>query len=152
MAGVIGSDGSTRMYPTSIVATDAAHDLAVLKIDDTEENLVPITFGTSRDLRVGQAVYAIGNPYGLSRTLTAGVISGLNRSVPTQAGTRTPAIQVSQQCVAELAHRLKAHHKQHACLDRCCHKLWQLWRASFRLFGPDGGGEFCNVYKSWNGE
>jgi S1-C subfamily serine protease len=52
--------------------------------------------GTSKGLRVGQAVYALGNPRGLSRTLTSGVVSGLNRAIPSPANTLTyGAIQVA---------------------------------------------------------
>lgn len=51
--------------------------------------------GTSGDLRVGQSVFAIGNPGGLSHTLTTGVVSGLNRAIPSPGGTLTGgAIQV----------------------------------------------------------
>ena len=52
--------------------------------------------GTSADLKVGQSVYAIGTPLGFSRTLTVGVVSGLNRAIPSPAGTITRgAIQAS---------------------------------------------------------
>jgi S1-C subfamily serine protease len=50
-------------------------------------------------VQVGQAVYAVGNPYGLDKTLTAGVVSGLNRTIPAPTGTRIyGAIQVRRQC------------------------------------------------------
>ena len=59
-------------------------------------NTVVEQVGTSADLKVGQSVFAIGNPFGLSRTLTAGVVSGLNRGIPTPGGAiATGAIQVS---------------------------------------------------------
>ncbi|MBM3487977.1 MAG: trypsin-like serine protease [Alphaproteobacteria bacterium] len=58
-------------------------DLAVVRLDENRANLKPIPVGTSADLKVGQAVYAIGNPFGLSRTLTTGIISALNRRLPT---------------------------------------------------------------------
>ena len=48
------------------------------------ESLLPLTFGDSTHLRVGQRVYAIGNPFGLERTLTTGIISSLNRNLPGQ--------------------------------------------------------------------
>ena len=55
--------------------------------------------GTSKGLKVGQSVYALGNPQGLSRTLTAGVVSGLNRAVPSPVNTLTyGAIQVCVPC------------------------------------------------------
>ena len=66
--------------------------------------------GTSADLRVGQSVFAIGTPLGFSRTLTAGVVSGLDRSIPSPAGTITRgAIQV-RSCPAE-ASLSRAHHR-----------------------------------------
>ena len=57
------------------------YDLAVLKVDIPAGRLRPIRIGTSRDLRVGQKAFAIGNPFGLDQTLTTGVISGLDRTI-----------------------------------------------------------------------
>lgn len=82
-----GSGGS-QPYVARVVGTDAMHDLAVLQVDAPKDQLVPIRMGTSGDLKVGQAVYAVGNPYGLDKTLTAGVVSGLNRTIPAPTGTR----------------------------------------------------------------
>ncbi len=56
-------------------------DLAVLRIDAPKEKIKPLSIGTSKDLVVGQKVYAIGNPFGLDQTLTTGVISALNREI-----------------------------------------------------------------------
>ncbi len=56
-------------------------DLAVLKIDAPKDKLPPIAIGSSRDLQVGQRVYAIGNPFGLDQTLTIGIVSALNREI-----------------------------------------------------------------------
>jgi S1-C subfamily serine protease len=56
-------------------------DLAVLKIDVPRGKLPPIPIGSSRDLQVGQQVYAIGNPFGLDQTLTTGIVSALNREI-----------------------------------------------------------------------
>jgi len=58
----------------------------VLKIDAPAEKLRPIPVGTSFDLKVGQKVFAIGNPFGLDHTLTTGVISGLNRRMRSVSG------------------------------------------------------------------
>jgi len=61
------------------------YDLAVVKLKQIPPGLRPIPLGTSRDLKVGQSVFAIGNPFGFSRTLTAGIISALDRYLPTQS-------------------------------------------------------------------
>ncbi len=62
---------------------DLEHDIAMIHIDAPPEKLAPILIGTSKDLKVGQKVFAIGNPFGLDHTLTTGVISGLNREIVT---------------------------------------------------------------------
>jgi S1-C subfamily serine protease len=64
-----------RSYSARIIGTDKVHDLALLQID--APNLQPITLADSRDLAVGQKVYAIGNPFGLSGTMTRGIISSI---------------------------------------------------------------------------
>ena len=64
-----------------VVGGDRDHDLAVLRIDPSGRDLRPLLLGTSADLRVGQSVFAIGNPFGFDWTLTTGVISGLERSI-----------------------------------------------------------------------
>ena len=94
--GIVDAKGDTTEYPASIVGTDAQHDIAVLHIDAPEMNFMPVRVGTSANLRTGQNVYAIGNPLGYSKTLTAGVVSGLNRAIPSPVGTKTyGAIQAS---------------------------------------------------------
>lgn len=67
----------------SVIGTAPDYDLAVVRLADTRSRMRPIPVGTSADLKVGQSVFAIGNPFGLSRTLTTGVISALNRRLPT---------------------------------------------------------------------
>ena len=67
----------------SVIGTAPDYDLAVVRLSDTRAEMRPIPVGTSADLRVGQSVFAIGNPFGLSRTLTTGIISALNRRLPT---------------------------------------------------------------------
>ena len=68
-------------WKAHLVGASPDHDLAVLQIDAPAEKLKPIAIGTSRDLVVGQRVYAIGNPFGLDQTLTIGIISALNREI-----------------------------------------------------------------------
>jgi len=74
------SDGSR--YEATLVGADPESDLAVIKFTpDAGKKLNPIPFGTAKNLRVGQKVLAIGNPFGLERTLTTGIISGLGRPI-----------------------------------------------------------------------
>lgn len=68
-------------YSATLVGQDPNNDIAVLKIDAPAEVLFPVVLGDSTGLRVGQKAYAIGNPFGLERTLTVGVISSLNRQL-----------------------------------------------------------------------
>lgn len=72
-------DGKT--YEAKFVGADPINDTCVIKIDAPPEVLFPVTFGDSRRLKVGMRVYAIGNPFGLERTLTTGIVSSLNRSL-----------------------------------------------------------------------
>jgi 2-alkenal reductase len=67
----------------TVVGVAEEYDLAVVKLSTVPKNLKPIPLGASRELRVGQSVYAIGNPFGLSRTLTTGIVSALDRHLPT---------------------------------------------------------------------
>jgi 2-alkenal reductase len=78
-------DSGTAIDAT-VVGGSPDHDLAVLRLRERPASLRPIPVGTSKDLRVGQAVFAIGNPFGLSRTLTSGIISALDRRLPTAGG------------------------------------------------------------------
>ncbi len=68
-------------FDATLVGAFADRDLAVLRIEAPKAKLPPITLGASRDLLVGQRVYAIGNPFGLDQTLTTGIISALNREI-----------------------------------------------------------------------
>jgi len=76
---VVLSDQSS--YEAQVVGLDPDHDLAVLRIRTSQEQLVPIEVGDSHGLRVGQKVLAIGNPFGLDHTLTTGVVSALERTI-----------------------------------------------------------------------
>jgi S1-C subfamily serine protease len=78
-ARVTLADQST--HAAQLVGVFADRDLAVLKIDAKPAQLRPLPIGRSADLQVGQAVYAIGNPFGLDQTLTTGIVSALNREI-----------------------------------------------------------------------
>jgi len=73
-------------YKAAFVGGAAQYDLAVLRIGAPREVLHPLAIGTSADLQVGQRVYAIGNPFGLDRTLTTGVVSALGRTIQSVSG------------------------------------------------------------------
>ena len=73
------SDG--KDYPATLIGLSKSHDMAVLQIQMANKPAAPIPIGASRDLQVGQKVYAIGNPFGLDWTLTTGIVSALDRSL-----------------------------------------------------------------------
>ncbi|MCB9310055.1 MAG: trypsin-like peptidase domain-containing protein [Lewinellaceae bacterium] len=73
-------------YDAKVVGMEPNKDLAVLKIDVPADKLTPIPVGESANLKVGQSVYAIGNPFGLDQTLTTGVISALGREITSIGG------------------------------------------------------------------
>ncbi len=68
-------------YPAILVGQDPDNDVAVLRIAAPEESLYPIPFGDSSHLKVGMHIIAIGNPFGLERTMSTGIISSLNRRI-----------------------------------------------------------------------
>ncbi|MEM4536346.1 MAG: trypsin-like peptidase domain-containing protein, partial [Nitrososphaerota archaeon] len=80
------------VYVARIIGVDPYADLAVLKIEPGEKTLNPLAFSDSSKLRVGQPVIAIGNPFGLTATLTAGVISQLNRLLESPGGRGIPGV------------------------------------------------------------
>jgi S1-C subfamily serine protease len=85
------SDGSD--YKASLTGASPAHDIAVLRISAGFKRPPPVPLGTSSDLRVGQKVFAIGNPFGLDWTLTTGIVSALDRSLSGENGTIEHLIQ-----------------------------------------------------------
>jgi len=78
------SDG--RVYEAELVGSEPSSDIAVIRILNPPENLTPAPLGDSSTLRVGDLVIAIGNPFGLDRTATVGIVSSLNRSVRSDEG------------------------------------------------------------------
>jgi S1-C subfamily serine protease len=70
-----------KSYSAGLVGQDPSNDIAVLKIAAPADELYPVTLGDSSGLKVGQKIYAIGNPFGLERTLTVGIVSSLNRTL-----------------------------------------------------------------------
>ncbi|HET6204735.1 MAG TPA: trypsin-like peptidase domain-containing protein [Planctomycetota bacterium] len=79
-ARVLLADES-KPFDATVIAVAEDKDLAVLKVNAPKKLLHPIPVGTSRDLEVGQVVYAIGNPFGFDHTLTTGIISALDREI-----------------------------------------------------------------------
>jgi S1-C subfamily serine protease len=79
------ADGSK--WPAKVIGSDPDSDLSVIKIDAPKERLKVIPLGDSKGLRIGQKVLAIGNPFGLERTLTTGIISSLGRTIRSEVGT-----------------------------------------------------------------
>ena len=80
-----------KKYKATIVGTDPAHDLAVIQIKASD--LVPAVLGDSRNLQVGQKVYAIGNPFGLAGTMTRGIVSSIRPVREPNGATIDEAIQ-----------------------------------------------------------
>ena len=81
---VLLADGTS--LEATVVGADNFYDLAVLHVDVPPDALTPLEFGDSTALQVGQTVAAIGNPFGLERTLTTGIISALGRQLETSQG------------------------------------------------------------------
>jgi S1-C subfamily serine protease len=70
-----------------VVGTDPDSDLAVIRVVELPEGIIPLALANSKTLRVGQTVLAIGNPFGLQGTMTTGIVSALGRTLPSQART-----------------------------------------------------------------
>lgn len=78
------SEGAT--HEAKVIGTDASNDVAVIQVDVPADQLAPVRLGDSSGLLVGQKVLALGNPFGLERTLTTGIISSLDRSIKAKNG------------------------------------------------------------------
>jgi S1-C subfamily serine protease len=89
---VLLADGSS--HPATVVGRDPLSDLAVLKVDAPAHQLRAAMLGDSAALKVGQLAVAIGNPYGYTRTLSVGVVSGLGRPIP--GVSRRPMLDMVQ--------------------------------------------------------
>jgi S1-C subfamily serine protease len=97
--------GGEKSYPAKVIGADPDTDLAVIQIDSPPAGLMVVPFGDSNALTVGQKVLAIGNPFGLDRTLTTGVISGLQRPIrsrPTQSSPQGRLIEGAIQTDASI--------------------------------------------------
>jgi S1-C subfamily serine protease len=81
-----------KTYEATTIGADPLNDLAVIQIESTDDELFPVTLGDSRGLRVGMRVFALGNPFGLERTLTTGIISSLNRSLQIRGNWKIKSI------------------------------------------------------------
>jgi 2-alkenal reductase len=82
---VVFSNGERRQ--ASLVGTDVDSDLAVIKVDSLPEGVTPLPLAESGNIQVGQFVVAIGNPFGEQGSMSLGIVSGLNRSLPSQRET-----------------------------------------------------------------
>jgi len=81
-----------RSYNAEVVGVDAATDIAVIKVNAEPTLLKPLHIGDSSNLKVGMAVAAIGNPFGLSGTMTSGIVSALGRLLPQETGFSIPDV------------------------------------------------------------
>ena len=89
-------DGS--VYNARVVGSDPFSDIAVFHVENiSESKLVPLTFGNSSQVKIGEQAVAIGNPFGLSGTLTVGVVSGLGRTIPSLAAEESPSLPRNNQ-------------------------------------------------------
>lgn len=73
-------------FSARVVGSDPQNDIAIIKIDAPRELLFPVSIGESNTLRVGQKIFAIGNPFGLERTMTVGIVSSLERTLRSKSG------------------------------------------------------------------
>src|SRR5262249_33024536 len=90
-----------RSYTARVVESDPSFDLAVLKVDAPSSELHPLTLADSGDVQVGDAVVAIGSPFGLSETVTSGIVSALDRHI---SGTNNATISDAIQTDAAINH------------------------------------------------
>ncbi len=82
----LGNDASAPAYNATVVGKDESTDIALLKIDAPASQLHPLALGDSSSVAVGDPVVAIGNPFDLDRTVTAGIVSALQREIKSPGG------------------------------------------------------------------
>jgi S1-C subfamily serine protease len=84
------SFGGDHRYPAKVVGADPASDVAVLQVDAPQSMFHPLAFAPSPGVQPGDPVYAIGNPFGLDRTMTAGIVSAVGRDIQAPDGRTIP--------------------------------------------------------------
>jgi S1-C subfamily serine protease len=90
-SGIIVTFQDGSAFNANLVASDPFSDISVLHIENiSEAQLLPLSFGNSSQLKIGEQVVAIGNPFGLSGTMTWGIVSGLGRLIPSSASQPSP--------------------------------------------------------------
>jgi|GEM_PF-320021 len=85
--GLLVQHADGNEYSAKLIGTVPEYDLALIKVDVQIKGIKPINLGRSADLAVGQSVLALGNPFGLKYSLTCGIVSAVNRVIPSQANT-----------------------------------------------------------------
>ena len=88
--------GSEDKFPVKVIGANASYDLALLELENSRNlptNIVPIPIANSDEIKVGQKVIAIGNPFGLESTVTTGIVSAVGRDVPSIGRLNVPMIQ-----------------------------------------------------------
>lgn len=89
---LISFHNDPTQYEATLVGAEPRRDVAVLKLKDKPKNLKPVKIGTSQNLKIGQKAMAIGNPFGLDHTITAGIISATNRKIDGIGNVKIPGM------------------------------------------------------------
>lgn len=102
LVNITGVFWNGNSYPVKVIGSDPNSDIAVLSTSALESDLKPLDFSSSSSIRVGQPVMAIGNPFGLSGSVTFGIISQLGRTIQYQSSTGTFTIAATIQFSAPI--------------------------------------------------